>query len=57
MPVAPSPAPLSPASAKSREPDPETCRYCPNCDSRLDEQKCKLICRQCGYFMSCADYH
>ncbi|HEX4769393.1 MAG TPA: hypothetical protein VH351_01090 [Bryobacteraceae bacterium] len=31
--------------------------FCPVCDSRLCGHRCKLICRQCGYFMSCADYY
>ena len=28
---------------------------CANCGARMDERKCKLICR-CGYFLSCSDY-
>lgn len=31
--------------------------YCPNCSQRLEELKCKLFCRDCGYYMSCADYY
>ncbi len=31
--------------------------YCPVCSRRLAERKCKLICEQCGYYMSCADYY
>jgi hypothetical protein len=31
--------------------------YCPVCSIRLSELKCKLICNQCGYYMSCADYY
>jgi hypothetical protein len=29
---------------------------CANCGERMDERKCKLICR-CGYFASCSDYY
>jgi hypothetical protein len=29
---------------------------CAHCGSRMDERKCKLICR-CGYFLSCSDYY
>lgn len=29
---------------------------CTNCGARMEERKCKLICR-CGYFLSCSDYH
>lgn len=31
--------------------------FCPTCGNRLDAVRCKLICPQCGYFMSCADYY
>jgi hypothetical protein len=47
-------------------PNPETCPiatgehhsvFCPTCSSRLAESRCKLICRTCGYFLSCADFY
>ncbi len=31
--------------------------YCPVCDTRLSQRKCKLFCEKCGYYMSCADYY
>jgi len=31
--------------------------YCPTCNSRLQDSRCKLICRNCGYFLSCADFY
>jgi len=31
--------------------------YCPTCSARLTSRRCKLICDQCGYYMSCADYY
>ena len=31
--------------------------HCPVCSRRLTERKCKLVCEQCGYYMSCADYY
>lgn len=47
------------------EPKPEPARtdedepmlYCPVCSTRLEQHKCKLVCPQCGYYMSCADYY
>lgn len=30
---------------------------CPNCSARLLEQRCKLICPRCHYYMSCSDYY
>jgi hypothetical protein len=40
------------------EPDiDEPMLYCPVCSQRLTGLKCKLVCPQCGYYMSCADYY
>jgi ribosomal protein S27AE len=33
------------------------CQICPNCAYRLTSHHCKLVCGQCGYYMSCADYY
>ncbi|HTQ87550.1 MAG TPA: hypothetical protein VMI93_15130 [Candidatus Solibacter sp.] len=50
-------------SGKGREEDEEApaakepSQYCPSCSARLEPHKCKLVCRRCGYFMSCSDYY
>lgn len=31
--------------------------YCPTCGDRLFGHRCKLVCRKCGYYLSCADYY
>lgn len=48
------------------EPDPqqsdncdvikEPWRWCPQCGTELINQKCKLRCPKCHYFMSCSDF-
>jgi hypothetical protein len=43
--------------APARKDEDEPSLYCPRCDSRLTELKCKLICAKCAYYMSCADYY
>jgi methionyl-tRNA synthetase len=52
---------LTPESSLSEQTkessDQEPMLYCPVCSRRLTERKCKLLCEQCGYYMSCADYY
>ncbi len=43
-------------AVKDRSSD-HVCLWCPNCAARLESSRCKLICRSCGYYMSCADYY
>ncbi|MDR3699313.1 MAG: hypothetical protein P4L56_06730 [Candidatus Sulfopaludibacter sp.] len=46
--------PQQPAAPKDEE---EPMLFCPVCSMRLAGLKCKLVCPQCGYYMSCADYY
>jgi len=46
---------ISDATASPSETEPML--YCPVCSRRLVENRCKLICPECGYYMSCADYY
>jgi NADH pyrophosphatase NudC (nudix superfamily) len=43
-----SPAPL--------EAESEYWRWCPRCGHELHNEKCKLICPRCHYFLSCSDF-
>jgi hypothetical protein len=43
--------------AESAPVEEEPMMYCPVCSTRLTARTCKLICEQCGYYMSCADYY
>jgi hypothetical protein len=56
-------------NSKLNQETPETCpasssknisgehwRFCPQCGHELINEKCKLRCPRCHYFMSCSDF-
>ena len=45
------------AAAGDEPPVDHHCQICPNCGHRLSGHSCKLVCTECGYYMSCADYY
>jgi|GEM_PF-546592 rubredoxin len=49
--------PLEPASGATSHLQEDASRYCPVCSQRLESRRCKLVCKVCGYYMSCADYY
>lgn len=50
-------APAGPPPETSEPPAAEPMLYCPACNTRLEQHRCKLVCPRCGYYMSCSDYY
>jgi len=48
--------PASPESAEAQNASEFPNQFCPVCSSRLDSHRCKMVCRRCGYFMSCSEF-
>ncbi|MFZ1074322.1 MAG: hypothetical protein WAO21_12925 [Verrucomicrobiia bacterium] len=49
-------SPESTCGAQSEGISGEYWRFCPLCGHELINEKCKLRCPRCHYFMSCSDF-
>jgi hypothetical protein len=45
------------AMEQAARPVEHHCQICPTCSHQLTGHHCKLVCTQCGYYLSCTDYY
>jgi hypothetical protein len=41
--------------AVARPPADDSAHVCERCGEPMEERKCKILCRNCGYYRDCSD--
>jgi hypothetical protein len=45
------------ANALVAKPKADASMFCPNCSTELHGHRCKVVCKKCGFYLSCSDFY
>ncbi|MGA2424484.1 MAG: hypothetical protein ABSG07_10800 [Terriglobales bacterium] len=45
------------ATGAPANPKQDASSICPNCSTELRVHRCKVICKKCGFYLSCSDFY
>jgi hypothetical protein len=48
---------LAPAVVRPAVVRKDVSSVCPNCSTELRGHRCKVVCKECGFYLSCSDFY
>jgi hypothetical protein len=48
---------LAASNSVAANPKQDASSICPNCSTELQGHSCKVVCRKCGFYLSCSDFY